>query len=53
MSTFEIMKSFDKFIDQHSFYDRKEVYTDYRELIEVSKIREWLEDYIKELEGGD
>lgn len=43
MKAFEITKSFDKFLDQYSFYDRKEIYTDYKELVEVSKVREWLE----------
>lgn len=43
IDSLDIPKSFDGFLDQYSFYDRKEVYTDYKELVEVFRVRQWLE----------
>ena len=45
-------KTFDEFVEEYGFVDEKEVYTNGSELIQVFRVKQWLEheDLVKKME---
>ena len=45
-------KTFDEFVEEYGFVDKEEVYTNGSELIQVFRVKQWLEheDLVKKME---
>lgn len=47
----EFPKTFDEFVSEYGFKDKEEVYTNGSDLIQVFRVKQWLEHELKEIKA--